>query len=203
MFCLEMAPRVVFQPSLLYSCIYSTLHVPLAVISQKSANRSWNPPPCAAQRNATQKKRNLAGRAAFAFSIGAPLGAWSALASMPRSDAATMSWAAAGAAGTYSCALMVLLETALPRAAVWAAGAVRGGAGRARSLTASSVLVELYLAAVAFMPVTALAQASLRRETLRLSRHFSTAGKRFVPAVEYSGLGSALVCDAANYKKLD
>lgn len=93
----------------------------------------------------TERARNLKRRAAFVVLVGASLGIWSSLVSLPRSDSAILAWAAAGASGTYSSALMVLLETAVPRA---------------KSRTAWTILLEFYAAAVAFMPVAAIAQAS-------------------------------------------
>lgn len=77
--------------------------------------------------------------------VGSSIGIWSALVSLPRSDSATLAWAAAGASGTYSSALMVLLETAVPRVG---------------SLATRTILPEFYAAVVAFMPVAAIAQAS-------------------------------------------
>lgn len=97
------------------------------------------------KRSETERLRNLTRRAAFAVLVGAPLGTWSALVSLPRTDSATLAWAAAGAAGTYSSALIVLLETAVPRVG---------------SLAARTILPEFYAAVVAFMPVAAMAQAS-------------------------------------------
>lgn len=71
---------------------------------------------------------------------------------MPRADAAAVSLSAIGAAGTYACAMMVLLETALPRPAVVSRSATRGAA--------KGVLPELYVAVVVFIPVAGVAQAS-------------------------------------------
>lgn len=124
--------------------------------------------------HANQPIRTLARRAVLAVSVGVPVGVWSALASMPSADTITVSLSAIGAAGTYACALMVLLEAALPRPAVLSkssggrsgggggarggrAGGRAGGGGRA---AAGSVLKELYVAVMAFMPVVGIAQAS-------------------------------------------
>ncbi|CAN0553658.1 unnamed protein product, partial [Ectocarpus sp. 12 AP-2014] len=110
--------------------------------------------------------KSLARRAAFAVAVGVPVGIWSALASMPGADAAIVSWSALGAAGTYSCALMVLLETALPRPAAVLSrrgtGSRAGGGGPAvgRAWRVGSVVIELYVAVVAFMPAAGIAQAS-------------------------------------------
>lgn len=86
------------------------------------------------------------------------MGTWSALASMPRADPTSAAWSALGAAGTYFCALLLLLETALPRPAVLSRSAARGGAGRAEAAGAGNVLPELYIAMVAFLPATGVAQ---------------------------------------------
>lgn len=117
--------------------------------------------------------RTLARRALFAVAVGTPAGVWSALASMPGADSTTVTLSAAGAAGTYSCALMVLLESAFPRPAAlsrssgggrsgggWRGGGRRGGGGRD---PAGSVLIQLYVGVVACMPVAAVAQASVER----------------------------------------
>lgn len=89
--------------------------------------------------------------------MGAPVGVWSALASMPGADSITVSLSAAGAAVTYSCALMVLLERAVPRPAALSrnSGGGRGAGGRRTSL-----LVELYVTVVACMPLAMVVQAS-------------------------------------------
>ncbi|CBN74622.1 expressed unknown protein [Ectocarpus siliculosus] len=112
----------------------------------------------------TSPTKTLARKAAFAVAVGVPVGIWSALASMPGAAAAIVSWSALGAAGTYSCALMVLLEAALPRpAAVLSrrgSGSRAGGGGPAvgRARRVGSVVVELYVAVVAFMPAAGIAQ---------------------------------------------
>lgn len=94
--------------------------------------------------------------------MGAPVGVWSALASMPGADTFAVSCSSAGAVGTYSCALMVLLESAMPRAAAAVSRSSGGTVGRgAAGGRRRSVLVELYVGVVVCMPLAAVAQASL------------------------------------------
>lgn len=110
--------------------------------------------------------RTLATRATFAVAVGVPVGVWSALASMPGADTATLSCSAAGAAGTYSFALMILLESAMPRPAALSMSRTSGGPGgrrRGGGIVAGSILVELYVAVVASMPLAAIAQVSYGR----------------------------------------
>eukprot|EP00752_Nemacystus_decipiens_P003365 g3112.t1 len=115
--------------------------------------------------------KTLARRAAFAVTVGAPVGVWSALASMPAADSFATSCSAAGAAATYTCAVMVLLESAVPRPAMLSrssalasgsGGAVGRASGEGRRVAggrrARSVMVELYVGVVAFMPLAALLQ---------------------------------------------
>eukprot|EP00903_Cladosiphon_okamuranus_P018928 g17409.t1 len=113
--------------------------------------------------------KTLARRSVFAVTVGAPVGVWSALASMPGADSFTVSCSAVGAAGTYSCALMILLESVVPRPAALSqssrssgsggpAGRGRGGGTRAAGGRRASVLGELYVAVLACMPLAAVAQ---------------------------------------------
>lgn len=104
----------------------------------------------------------------MALSFGVPVGTWSALASMPAADDASVAWLALGAAGTYFCAMLILLEAVLPRPAVLSRSATRGGVGRAgrggggrvEVAGGRNVLPELYVAAVAFMPAAGVAQVN-------------------------------------------
>lgn len=104
----------------------------------------------------------------FAVAVGTPVGVWSALASMPAADSFAVSCSAAGAAGTYSCALMVLLESAMPRPAALSRSSGGGGpVGRAAGVgrrvaggRRANVLDEMYAGVVACMPLAAVAQVS-------------------------------------------
>ncbi|CAM9422492.1 unnamed protein product, partial [Laminaria digitata] len=144
--------------------------------------------------------KTLTTRAIFALSIGAPLGAWSALASMPRAGSAAVAWSALGAVGTYSCAVMVLLEAALPRASVLSRSATRSGGsggggggggggkvgrrGGAPAVAAGSVLLELYVAVAAFMPVAAVTQQGVQVLV------FGPVGRRLMGFPSWGGVGA-------------
>lgn len=101
------------------------------------------------------------------------MGTWSAVSSMPRADSVTVALSALGAAGTFSCALMILLETAVPRPALLSRSSNRhsggigegegGRAGRRRvagilAKASNGVLPELYVTMVSVMPLAGLTQ---------------------------------------------
>lgn len=77
-----------------------------------------------------------------------------------------MAWSALGACGTFTCAVLILLEAAWPRPVrqrkkAWGAGRAGDGAGDKGGSPGGAVFLELYTAAVAFVPVTAAAQVRL------------------------------------------